>query len=254
MRRTLLLLSIASLVSVEANAQCTPDVLYADSVYGVWPDTTENFMDGVVGIFYSDTLDLIVPTNAEDIPSDPPYPPVDIDSVQVESVDGLPPGLSISCNSQTAGPCTYLSSVLGCGLIEGTPTTVGTFPITLNVRAFFTFFFTVQSLPASFGGYEITIDVNTGLATLAPSGLGNVRNVPNPFASRTNIEFQSGRSGEARVRVFDLLGEEIWDQTFQAKTGNNRVPFEGGDLPAGVYLYKIESGAATFTGRMALQR
>ncbi len=253
MRRTILLLATALTVGA-SHAQCTPDPLYADSVFGVWPDTTENFMSGVLGQFYTDTLNLIVPTNAADIPADPPYPAITIDSIQLAGVTGLPPGLSVSCNSQTAGPCTYLPSVLGCGLIEGTPTQAGTYPITLDVVAWFTFIFP-QSLPASFGGYEIVIEeIGTGVFEVANMGLANVRNVPNPFASRTTIEFQAGKSGDARVRVFNLVGEELWSQTVQSKVGLNKVLFEGGDLPAGVYLYKIESGANTYTGRMALQR
>ena len=41
-----------------ANGQCTPNQLYADSIYGVWPDTTENFASGVLNSFYSDTLNI----------------------------------------------------------------------------------------------------------------------------------------------------------------------------------------------------
>lgn len=253
MRRTILLLATAFAVDA-SQAQCTPDPLYADSVFGVWPDTTENFINGFVGLFYSDTLNLIVPTNASDIPADPPYPAITIDSIQLAGVSGLPPGLSVSCNSQTAGPCTYLPSVLGCGLIEGIPTQAGIYELTLDVVAWFTFIFP-QSLPASFGGYEIVVEeVGTGVFEVASAGLANVRNVPNPFASRTTIEFQAGRSGEARVRVFNLVGEELWSHTVQSKVGINKVHFEGGDLPAGVYLYKIESGSNSYTGRMALQR
>lgn len=253
MKKTLLVLLLGS-IGVGASAQCTPDPLYADSVFGVWPDTTENFKAAFLGQFYSDTLNLIVPTNASDIPHDPPYPSITIDSIQMVSVDGLPAGLSVLCNSQTPAACTYLPTQLGCGLIEGTPTTLGTYDLTLNVRVWYTFLFPV-SLDVSFPGYEIVVgEVNTGINTPVIAGLSAVRNVPNPFSSRTSIEFQAGRAGGARVRVFDLVGEEVWNQNVQTKVGANKVVFEGADLPAGVYLYKIESGGDTFTGRMALQR
>lgn len=249
-----LLLFIGVLGLGSARAQCTPDPLYADSVFGVWPDTTENFNAGYLSQFYSDTLNLIVPGNASEIPSDPPFPPIDIDSIQLVSVDGLPPGLAISCNSQTSASCTYLPTQLGCGLIEGIPTVVGTYPLSLSVLAWFTFIIpTSQAI--SFSGYEIVVsELNTGIATNAQLGLANVRNMPNPFSSRTTIEWQVGRAGEARVRVFNMVGEELWMQRVQAKAGANKVTFDGGDLPAGVYLYKVESGSDTFTGRMALQR
>lgn len=256
--KKLLLLSTFAFIGYFASAQCTPDPLYADSVFGVWPDTTENFMPGMVGVFYSDTLNLIVPANASQIPADPPLPPLTLDSIQLLSVDGLPPGITVSCNSQTPAACTYLPTQLGCGLIQGTPTTMGTFPIELNVRGWSTINIVVPfpvSQDIAFGGYEIVItDNTTSIVNSANAGLTNVRNIPNPFASRTMIEFNAGKAGEARIRVFNLVGEEMWNEVVQTKLGQNRVPFDGAQFPAGVYLYKIESGSNTFTGRMALQR
>ena len=147
--------------------------------------------------------------------------------------------------------------MLGCGLIEGTPTALGSYPLELNVRAWSTVTIVVPipvSQDITFGGYEIVItDGSTSIVNVAP-GLSGVRNVPNPFSARTSIEFQSGIAGIARVRVFNLVGEEIWDQSVQVKAGSNKVNFDGSDLPTGVYLYKIQSGGDTFTGRMALQR
>ncbi len=104
MKRTLLLVVlIASVVS--AKAQCTPNPLYTDSVFGVWPDTISDFRPGMLEVFYSDTLNLLIPSSALDISTD--YPDITIDSVQLVSVTGLPPGLAISCNSQTPASCSY---------------------------------------------------------------------------------------------------------------------------------------------------
>lgn len=251
MKKTLLCL-VTVLSGIGASAQCTPNPLYTDSIFGVWPDTTENFAAGVLGQFYSDTLNLLIPQDAEQI--DPDYPAVDIDSIQLVTVQGLPPGLAINCNSQTAGPCTYLPSQLGCGLIEGTPTATGTYPIQLDVLAWFTFLFP-QSQAVSFTGYEIVVaDNNTAVIGLSNAGITNVRNVPNPFTARTTIEFASGKAGLARVRVFNLVGEEMWDEMIQTKVGPNKVLFDGASFPEGVYLYKIEAGTESYTGRMALQR
>ena len=184
MKRTFLSAVIA-LATLGASAQCTPDPLYADSIFGVWPDTLENFADGMVGMFYTDTLNLLIPVSAQDI--DPGYPAIDIDSVQMTGVSGLPPGLAIICNSQTGAACTYLPTVLGCGLIEGTPTTAGSYPMTIDVLAWFTFFGTAQSFPTSFTGYEITIAPATAINEVNAALLSGSRNTPNPFAGLTNI-------------------------------------------------------------------
>ncbi|MBL0045022.1 MAG: hypothetical protein IPP33_11695 [Flavobacteriales bacterium] len=60
MRRTLLA-GLLIAISSATNAQCSPNRLYADSVYGVWPDTLETSSSGMVSVFYSDTLNVLVP-------------------------------------------------------------------------------------------------------------------------------------------------------------------------------------------------
>lgn len=251
MKRTFLFAAI-TLAGLGARAQCIPDPLYADSVFGVWPDTTENFVDGVEGIFYSDTLNLIVPTNAQDI--DPGFPAVSIDSVQLTTVAGLPPGLNTFCNSQTGGACTYLPEILGCGLIEGTPTAAGSYPITLTVTAWFNVLGSPVPFPQDFTGYEITIAPSTGVMEPAGTGLSGVFNTPNPFAGRTTIEFDLKRPSDVRITVFNLVGEEIARQQHNGSAGHNKVAFDGGQLEEGIYIYHVQAGARSFTGRMVLHR
>ena len=252
MKRTLLCASIA-LTGIGAFAQCTPNALYADSVFGVWPDTTENFVDGEVGVFYSDTLNLIVPLNAQDV--DPGLPDLDLDSVQLDAINGLPPGLAVACNSQTPAPCTFLTGVLGCGLIEGTPTTAGTYPITLDVIAYTVIFGSPAGIPQSFSGYQIVIAPSTvGVHELAGPALSGVRNIPNPFSGRTSIEFDLARAGAVRLAVYNLVGEEMWNTVQNGTTGTNKVIFDGSELGEGVYLYKVEADGGNFTGRMVLHR
>ncbi len=251
-RNALLFLALAASASVLAQP-CTPNPLYADSVFGVWPDTLENFAPATLGQPYSQDLNLIVPLNAQDI--DPTFPAVQIDSVVFVGVTGLPDGLSVACASQTPAPCTYLPSVLGCGLISGTPTVADTFPLTLDVTGYFTLFGSAVPYPLSFTGYRIIVTEDfSGTAELAALGLAGVRNVPNPVQGRTHIEFQLNRSSEVRVRVFNLLGDELWSFRSLAKAGLNRVPFEAGAMPEGVYLYKVETGREAFTGRMMVSR
>jgi hypothetical protein len=249
--RKALLSSIVGLASFSASAQCTPNQLYADSVYGVWPDTTENFMSGMANVFYSDTLNILVPTNAGLI--DPGFAGFTIDSVAFDSVSNLPPGLSVVCNSQTAAPCTYLSNQVGCGLIEGIPTTTGTYDMVLNVTAYTTLGFFVLPVPQSFGGYSITINANNvGLAEMGLEALSNVRTVPNPANSSLRVEFTLGRSTSGRVLLFNLVGEEVANQRFTGRQGLNVVPMNVEQLENGIYLYKVQAGGKTFTGRVVV--
>ncbi|MBX2981593.1 MAG: T9SS type A sorting domain-containing protein [Flavobacteriales bacterium] len=253
MIRTLLLASLAA-VSLNAVSQCIPNQLYVDSVYGVWPDTTENFAPGMVNVFYTDTLNLLVPSQASLV--DPTYPDfVTIDSVRLDQLSGLPPGITVGCNSQTSAPCTYLASSLGCGLLEGTPTQAGTFDITIEVTVYLQVFGSTQAVPQTFSGYSITIaDNNVAVEITDVAKLGRVQNVPNPFADRTMIEFGLTKASTAKVNVFNLVGEKLWSRTVQAKAGVNRVPFEVNELENGIYIYHVEAAGTTYTGRMMVNR
>lgn len=248
----LLLVGSFILAAGAANAQCVPNPLYADSLYGIWPDTVDNFAAGVVGEPYFQQIDVMVPQDAGLV--NPTFAGILLDSIALTSVTGLPPGLTYTCNSHTSAPCSYLTSQLGCAAITGTPTTAGEYPLTLSVTAYASLFGSAVPIPQDFGGYRIVVSEGVGILEAGIAGLRGVQNVPNPFTTTTSIEFNLARAGEVRVRVFSLVGEELWSRTVAGKAGVNKVPFERGALQDGVYLYKVETGRDAFTGRMVLNR
>ncbi len=237
------------LAGLNTFGQCVPNQLYADSIYGVWPDTTENFVGGLLNVFYSDTLNILVPSEAGLI--DPEYEGVTIDSVALLSVDNLPAGLAVNCNSQTSAPCTFITGQLGCGLIEGTPTTAGTYEMTLNVRAYAFGGFIQVDQP--FGGYRIIVaEDNSGLHAVSAIKPLDVRAVPNPTIGATSFMFNLPRASKARVQVFNLVGEKLWDRSVSGKQGTNTIAFDAGELESGVYLYSVEAGGHTYTSRLVV--
>ena len=251
MKKLLLSILLVSSGSL-AIAQCTPNPMYADSTFGVWPDTTTNFMPADLGQPYLQQLDLIVPASAQDLGES--FPDFPLDSVEFLGISGLPAGLTYQCNSQTSAPCTYLPEQLGCGIVSGVPTEAGIFELSLDVRGYTNLFGNVISQEHTFVGYRIAVVEGLAVIETARPQLAGVRNVPNPFALRTNFEFQLSKAGSVDVKVFNLLGEELWQQKMTGKAGVNKVIFESGDLQEGVYLYTIRSGEETFTGRMVINR
>ena len=150
MKKTILSLAIA-LTGLGTQAQvCTPNPLYTDSIFGIWPDTTDNLASGMVGVAYFQDINLIVPQDAGLIDSQ--FAGIMLDSVQLTGLTGLPPGLSYACASQTGGACTYLTGVLGCAVITGNPTTAGEYPLTIDVTAYTTFFGSPVPVPQSVSG------------------------------------------------------------------------------------------------------
>ena len=138
MKKLILLFFSINILAFSSNAQCVPDPLYFDSIYGAWPDTITNFGPGQVGVFYTQILDFKLPTDAGDI--DPQYIGlgITIDSAVLASVAGLPPGISYACNTST---CSWLGGSQGCAAITGTPTTTGTYDIVISLDGWITVFF-----------------------------------------------------------------------------------------------------------------
>ncbi len=248
MKKTVLAAGLL-ITGISAFGQCVPNQQYVDSVYGVWPDTTENFASAVLNVFYSDTLNLLVPMDAGLI--NPDFSGVNIDSVALTGVDGLPPGIAVICNSQTSASCTFLTDEVGCGLIEGTPTTAGIYDLTINVTAYALGGF-VQ-VPQSFGGYTIVVaEDNSAILTSSALKPMDVRAVPNPALGNTSFVFNLARAAKARVQVYNLVGEKLWDRNVSGKQGANTLPFDATALQSGVYLYTVEAGGNTHTGRLVV--
>jgi hypothetical protein len=67
---------------------------------------------------------------------------------------------------------------------------------------------------------------------------------PNPFNSTTTISFSLPSSSSSSLFVYDIAGREaavIGAGSYSA--GIHRISWRADDLPAGVYLLRLESGA-----------
>ncbi|MDP2887132.1 MAG: T9SS type A sorting domain-containing protein [Ignavibacteria bacterium] len=89
------------------------------------------------------------------------------------------------------------------------------------------------------------------------------QNYPNPFNPSTAINYQlrapSGVEGSAQsfvtLKVFDLLGREVSVLVNEMKeAGMHTVTWNAGEVPTGVYLYKLTAGDLVATRRMILLR
>jgi len=77
------------------------------------------------------------------------------------------------------------------------------------------------------------------------------QNYPNPFNSMTNIKFEVRSSKLIKLVVFDLLGREVKTLVNEElQPGTYEVKFDAGDLPSGVYFYKLLTGDFSETKKM----
>ena len=94
---------------------------------------------------------------------------------------------------------------------------------------------------------EIEVDVN------GPLSFNLAQNYPNPFNPSTSIKYSVPESGNIRLSVFNIVGEEvaILVNGF-SQSGIFEVSFDASSLPSGIYLYKLESANSVQTKKMTL--
>ena len=94
------------------------------------------------------------------------------------------------------------------------------------------------------GIYDINeaMDINEEHIELLPSQF-NLSVFPNPFNSRTRINFRIPDEGTAYFEVFDMNGREVFSSPNQAlEAGEHTVEWNAEDFPSGAYLIKLHNG------------
>lgn len=92
-------------------------------------------------------------------------------------------------------------------------------------------------------------------STEIPDGYALGQNYPNPFNPSTTIGFHLAADSHVRLKIFNLLGQEVRtliDQDLEA--GVRTVTFYGSQLPSGTYLYQLQAGSYAETRKMALMK
>jgi hypothetical protein len=91
------------------------------------------------------------------------------------------------------------------------------------------------------------------LATAVPEVFLLEANYPNPFNPVTTIRYGTPEAAAVTLVVYDMLGREVErlvDGSVAA--GRHTVTFEAGDLPSGLYVYRLTTPAGSFTQTMLL--
>ena len=69
------------------------------------------------------------------------------------------------------------------------------------------------------------------------------QNYPNPFNSQTVIRYRLGKPAPIKIKVFNVLGQEVASLIDEKQAaGNHQVVWRADNLSSGVYFYRLESG------------
>lgn len=85
-----------------------------------------------------------------------------------------------------------------------------------------------------------------------PSNFTLYQNYPNPFNPITIIKFDLPKAANITIKIFDVLGKELFNINEFKKAGSYDLKFNGQDLPSGLYFYTLESNGFKETKKMVL--
>ena len=112
------------------------------------------------------------------------------------------------------------------------------------------------------GNYDILLvkttkdgTVNIEEELLVPSDYILSQCYPNPFNPTTNIAYSIPELSFIKLKVYDVLGNEIATLVNGEKPiGNYGVEFNGMGFPSGIYFYKLQAGSFVETKKMVLMK
>lgn len=111
----------------------------------------------------------------------------------------------------------------------------------------------IPGMMAALGFSSTGIDPQEGSI---PGRLELQQNYPNPFNGETVIRFRLPKSGKITLEIFNTLGQkvqQIYGEKFLA-AGEQEARFTAGNLPSGIYYYRLRSRESAITRKMLLLR
>lgn len=106
---------------------------------------------------------------------------------------------------------------------------------------------------------NIVTDIEDAGVSSGTSGIPNSytlgQNYPNPFNPTTTIPFEAVSGGNAKIVVYNVLGQEvavIADTFFPV--GQHTVTFDASNMSSGIYFYKLEMNGFIDMKRLILLR
>ncbi|HEX9006667.1 MAG TPA: T9SS type A sorting domain-containing protein, partial [Bacteroidota bacterium] len=111
--------------------------------------------------------------------------------------------------------------------------------------------------PPNIGAFEkasgTTTDLSAHPAPKLPASPSLEQNYPNPFNPTTTIGFVLASAGHVALKVFNTLGQEVATLVSQAlPAGRYQRSWTAANLPSGLYFYRLQTAASTFTRQMLL--
>lgn len=263
---------VAGLASVFAQTVPTCSLnptFIASNKIGVYPDSATNFISGTVGVPYVQNITVKVPKDTTSSGITFCFNRFVLSTPTGTVNYNLPPGLLLGSSTAAVANGTVNGAVSlkfpgnanNCASIYGTPTTAGSYTLSMLVDAYATpAFGSCPTNPVVGNGskvssqtlnyYIINIGLSTGVIDLGNDKLDLFQNVPNPASSFSDIKFYVEGQDDAIISVYNMLGAVVSQQTIKTVVGSNTVTINTSELASGTYIYTLRYKGASITKRM----
>lgn len=253
------------------NAQpCVPGTLTIPQAGYVLPDSATNFDHACVGLPYEQIVYIKAP---KDTLLGTFF--ADIDSFVVnKNVSGLPPGLMVESvpgftPASPPNPKTNFDRLIikkdsmACIKISGTipaGTNPSVYNLLIEVRAYVKTFLGLVPVdtPVNITYYKIGV-IGT---PCWPASINDVDAygfevnglVPNPVLNTTELRFKSSARESLSLKVFNLLGQEVYVASIQSIIGDNKAIIDASKWSNGIYLYSLSNGRNNRLGKLQVMK
>ncbi len=118
--------------------------------------------------------------------------------------------------------------------------------------------YTYQLVSVDYSGalhsYSQTVEVKVveAITSGKPIEYSLEQNYPNPFNPSTTIKYTMKEVGVATLKVYDVLGRLVIEQTKASVKGENQINFNGSRLTSGMYYYQLTTEGFSKTMKMML--
>ena len=100
--------------------------------------------------------------------------------------------------------------------------------------------------------YEVELSLSAKGAELNQF-FANVDMYPNPASEQVELRIESNDNQELQVQVITLQGQTVLQEQVQASKGISHTALDLSNLPAGIYVVKLNGDDLNFMERLVIQ-
>lgn len=221
---------------------CQPDPNASGLIY----PPVSGIQEILINQFEERVITVTVPKDSSVANPIPNLPPVtaNIDSVKLTNILGLPIGVDYACNTAT---CAWPGESIGCVSLYGTPTTLGIYPLTVEISVFLS----IANIPLP--------TQNESVSTFSVAVVDEFTNIPE-FSSAQLIKLYPNPSNgvfwlnapkeltKADIQILDILGQNV---NFELNTQGQSSEINLQNALDGIYFVKEIGGS--FVQKVVIQ-